>query len=227
MKRAFTLLELIIVIVVIGILAAVIFPRIGTDSVERAAKDILEHIRYTQHLAMVDDKYDPSDPNCYKEYWQIRFFRRAQASADGTTSKWAYAIFSDKNGGSGYDGNPNATTGEVALDPITKKLLSGGFTIAYSDQRTYKPAAIEETYGITNVIFSSSCSYYGSKRVVYDPMGRPLKGNPQTYGSLYPTNRIIKQQCTIDFCFNSTCDKNFTIAINQETGFAYIKSLNP
>ena len=227
-KKAFTILELVIVIVVVGILAAVLIPRFKKNDVNHAANQILSHIRYTQHLAMVDDKYDPKKSDWYKGLWQIRFFKKDSASRDGSSAKWAYAVFSDKDSGSGYDGNPNATTGEVALDPLTGKLISGGFTIDYNDPRTLKAAAIEEEYNIVDVRFSSNCSYYRSKRIVFDNLGRPLKGNPKNYTKNYEANKIIQNRCLITFCFyDSSCTKNFQVAIEPETGFSYISSINP
>ena len=228
MKKSFTLLEIIFVIIVIGILAAVIFPRLQTNRVHDAANQILSHIRYTQHLALMDDKTNPLKSDWYKSLWQIRFFSRNSASADGSTAKWAYAVFSDKDYGSGYNGNLNATTGEVARDPETKKLLSGGYSISYNDPRTYKPAAIGETYNIVDVKFTSSCSYYRSKRIVFDNLGRPLKGSPENYDKIYHKSKIIQNTCFITFCFdNDTCDTNFTIAIEPESGYSYISSINP
>ncbi|MCF6310454.1 MAG: type II secretion system GspH family protein, partial [Sulfurimonas sp.] len=58
MKKAFTMLELVMVIVVIGILAAVMLPRVASDRLAEAATQVISHIRYTQHLAMVDDQFD-------------------------------------------------------------------------------------------------------------------------------------------------------------------------
>ena len=84
MKKAFTMLELVFVIVVIGILAALILPRTKTNPVQESAVDLLSKIRYTQHLALVDDKYN-STTAWYKDRWQIRF--------NGN----AYTITSDNN----------------------------------------------------------------------------------------------------------------------------------
>ena len=86
MKKAFTMLELIMVIVIIGILAAVIMPRTGSNKTAEAAVKLISDIRYTQHLAMIDDKFDATDPNWYKNIWQIRF---------GTVN--SYYIVSDNN----------------------------------------------------------------------------------------------------------------------------------
>ena len=85
MKKAFTLLELVFVIVVVGILAALIIPRTKTNPVQESAVDLLSKIRYTQHLALVDDQYDSANAAWYKNRWQIRF--------NGN----AYSIVSDNN----------------------------------------------------------------------------------------------------------------------------------
>ena len=73
MKKAFTMLELVFVIVVIGVLAAAIIPRMDRDNVAEATIQLQSHIRYTQHLAMVDDKYNATDPTWFEKRWQIRF----------------------------------------------------------------------------------------------------------------------------------------------------------
>ena len=52
------MLELVFVIVIIGILAAAIIPRMDRDSIYEASEQLLSHIRYTQHLAMTDNIYD-------------------------------------------------------------------------------------------------------------------------------------------------------------------------
>ena len=61
-KKAFTLLEIVFVIVVIGILATVILQRRQDNSLREAALQLISDIRYTQHLALTDDKYNPKDP---------------------------------------------------------------------------------------------------------------------------------------------------------------------
>ena len=61
MKKAFTMLELVFVIVIIGILAVVAMPSFQRDTLQEAGNQIISHIRYTQHLAMMDDKFNPAD----------------------------------------------------------------------------------------------------------------------------------------------------------------------
>ncbi len=73
MKKAFTMLELIFVIIVIGILAVTLIPRMKRSPVQECAVDLLSQIRYTQHLAIIDDKYDSNTATWFKNRWQIRF----------------------------------------------------------------------------------------------------------------------------------------------------------
>jgi len=70
-KSGFTLIELIIVIVIAGILAAVMIPRLERDNLREAANKLVRHIQYTQHLAMVDDVYDASNANWFANRWTI------------------------------------------------------------------------------------------------------------------------------------------------------------
>ena len=85
MKKAFTMIELVFVIVVMGILAAAIIPSTRTNPAQEAAIQLLSHIRYTQHLALVNDKYDATNATWFQNRWQIRFV--------GNT----YSIVSDNN----------------------------------------------------------------------------------------------------------------------------------
>ena len=109
MKRfAFTLLELVFVIIVIGILAVLAMPDFKSNQLQQAAEQVANHIRYTQHLAMIDDKFDPNDPTWWRERWQIRFRL--------LMGEYGYVIFSDRN----QNRNSNQVNPqEIAVDPLT------------------------------------------------------------------------------------------------------------
>ncbi|MDK9694566.1 MAG: type II secretion system GspH family protein [Sulfurimonas sp.] len=224
MKKAFTMIELIFVIVIIGILAAVIIPRSGSNKLYEAATQVVSHIRYTQHLAMVDDKFNPSDNEWYKRRWQLLF-----GTSVDTNNKVAYSIFSDKAGGS--TGNPD--TSEIATNPLNNsKLLSGGFsgTLPSISPRATSELNIGQKYGILDVDFSSECSVNDSKRIAFDYLGRPIYGNISSLTSPFKvnaTNRLIINQCKIEICSVSDCttassEEKVTIAIEPETGYAHI-----
>ncbi|WP_419249844.1 prepilin-type N-terminal cleavage/methylation domain-containing protein [Campylobacter fetus] len=71
MKKVFTLIEIIIVLVIVGIMASFTIPKLNRNDLRLAADQIVSHIRYTQHLAIIDDKFDTKDTNWYKGRWQI------------------------------------------------------------------------------------------------------------------------------------------------------------
>lgn len=215
MKKAFTMMELIFVIVVIGILAAIIMPRVGSNKLQEAAIQVVSHIRYTQHLAMVDDKFDAADSEWYKRRWQLLF----GTSAD-TNDKIAYSIFSDA---STYTGNPGIS--ELAKNPMDpNKLLTGGFSgvISYAtDSRVTREMNIGEKYGVDTVT-TTDCG--GAKRIAFDYLGRPIKGDTSDDDAPYissgtTTSLLTAQQCTITLTDGS---ESIVIAIERETGYARI-----
>lgn len=73
LRKAFTMLELVLVIVVVGILALMALPRVQDDRLYELVDQTVSLIRYTQHLAMQDNPYDPSDPHWAKKRWGIQF----------------------------------------------------------------------------------------------------------------------------------------------------------
>ena len=214
MKKAFTLIELVFVIVIIGILSTQISPSFNSNGLQQAANQIISHIRYTQHLALMDNKFDPTNPNWYKTRWQIHF--------TAPLGKLDYTIYQDLSA----SGSPSTVLGnnEIAKNPLnpTKLLtsLSGGSKV------NTKEMAIGEEYGIASVSFSNQCSTYHSKMISFDYLGRPLYGKPKSLASMYRANngstgvRLIKPGCTITLTDND--NKTIIIAIEPETGYAHI-----
>ena len=220
MKKAFTMLELVFVIVVIGILSAVVIPNTKTNPLREAALQVVSHIRYTQHLAIVDDKFDSNDNNWFHERWQLIF----GTSASHTDGKIAYSIFSDNEslGGTTPDGNPNLTNDEIARDPQSSdKFLSGGFAgvLTTADTRANKKMNIGSSYNIISYSFSGGCN--GDVQISFDHLGRPISGplNGVTRNASYVNINLIQTTCNIQLV-NS--EGNITIAIEPETGYAHI-----
>jgi len=113
MKKAFTMIELVFILVVIGILAVTIIPSTRTNPVQEAAVGLISKIRYTQHLAMINDKYNEG-ADWYKNRWQIRF------------SDNKYSIVSNSNGTFAKD--PQNVTKElkdIALKGLNSIVLKG------------------------------------------------------------------------------------------------------
>lgn len=219
MKKAFTMLELVFVIVVIGILAAVVIPRIGSNKLQEAAIQVVSHIRYTQHLAQVDDRFNSADSEWYKDRWQIFF-----ASTAGSNNQWAYSIFSDNAGAS--TGNPDVS--ETAKNPLdSSKYLTGGYSaIPFDDSRATFELNIGRKYGVTGVDFSANCKVNGL-RIAFDHVGRPLYDGPHLLDDSYRdggSSRLIQYDAGGDPCIitMTSSEGSVEIAIEPETGYAHI-----
>ncbi len=218
MRIAFTMLELVIVVVLIGILSVGVVPLFQRDMLAEAAHQVASHLRYTQHLAMVDNKFNPDDAQWYKARWQI-FFTKAK----GADHHWAYTIFSD---GAGHTGNPDLS--EVAINPLdSSKLLTGGYSgnhiTQYDGDRSSNELNIGHEYGIDNVTFSGGCQLPASRlRLAFDYYGRPIYDNQKLFDGMYTKkgkSMLLKKQCRILLSKNNT---TISIAIEPETGFVHI-----
>lgn len=205
-KNAFTILELVIVIIVIGILAAMVLPRIQRDVRQEAADNILSAIRYTQHLALIDDKTDPSDPNWQQTMWMIRFIGGSNAY---------YTISSD------LDKSGSVEKSECAIDPANGKYL---FHLSPNPtQNDESPnVTIGEKYGINSITPSGGCT---SQHIAFDHLGRPHTGLNTTGGSTSAGNRYatyMASDCNLTFDFSDNSIDSFSIIVTKETGYAYI-----
>lgn len=222
LHNAFTLLELVFVILVVGILAAVVVPKSDTNRLREAALQVVSHIRYTQHLAMTDDRFDTTDSTWYKTMWQIRFTDGIQP----LPGKVAYGIFSD------IDKNQHPTlNGNIAVDPLSGLLLAAGVTnnLEYYDPKAEKKTNIGMTYGVIGLDFGSECKISTTRRIAFDHLGRPIKGSisstsSNSYNDVlnFITGTCVITLCTVSDCSTATSDEMVQIAIEPETGYAYI-----
>ncbi|QPH95057.1 type II secretion system protein [Campylobacter concisus] len=222
-KRAFTMIELIFVIVVVGILAAIMIPKLNRNASREAANQILTHIRYTQHLAMQDDKYSITEKGWAKQRWTIAF---AKDKVDGCSVDknneltWKYSVFFDKS----LNGNINSES-EVANDIYKSgKLLSGGWSSGIVTEATCKKWNKElnlgKRFGIASVDFKDGCN--GMQTIIFDEMGRPMRvASTTSGGAKRPYDRLLKKDCSITI--TDKRGNQTTITIEKESGFASIK----
>jgi prepilin-type N-terminal cleavage/methylation domain-containing protein len=212
-SRAFTMLELVFVIVVLGILAAMAIPRLEQDHRQEAADHILSNIRYTQHFALNDDKHDYNSTNSANSAkWQRRFWTIAFSTcSDGTDF---FRIGTDDDGSSGSAGVFEAN--EYATDPFNGKRLgttNGGDCDAAGVSENIK---IGKKYGINTVTGANGCA--GVQHIGFDHLGRPHVG----FGNSAVPNHAsyMSQRCT--FTFDMDNGDQFLIHIEPETGYAWI-----
>lgn len=218
MKRtAFTMLELVFVIIVIGILSVLAMPNFNTNPLQLAAEQVATHIRYTQHLAMVDDKFDPEDSRFhsiagynaandgewYKEFWRTRFY------TDANGDKW-YAVFSDKDREGQIDIN---THEEPAIDPLTGKFLFG--LEVSSNPKNNEKMNLTDTFGITNI--SATCDT-NNIDLFFDNLGRPYIHSVSSTPTP-PYSNLLTSDCNITLVHP---DGTATITVHPETGYVSV-----
>lgn len=199
-QKAFTLIELVFIIVITGILAAAVIPRVERDLLYEAAEQLLGHIKYTQHLALVDDVYRDDDETWYQAMWRISF-------RDCTDGGKYYIVFSDK------DGEGEADYNERAREPLTRKQLYV-FNDCHGGSDYYGDVVLSAKYGISNIVLSGGC-YGTNKYVAFDTLGRP-------HYDLTAPLHLVKTPCHITLVGS---DGNATITIEPETGYARITSI--
>ena len=200
MKRfAFTMLELVFVIIVIGILAVLAMPNFNRNSLGEAAEQVANHIRYTQHLAMVNDVYNPTLSDWHDARPQISF-RTCNSGGN------YYYVGSDSN----YNGGHIAED-ESAVDPLNSTSLYWVNTqcnpTAYPNRN--KNLLLKDTYGITNV--ASSCG----ATISFDSMGRPY----DTFSTVNSYSGQLQNPCVITL---THLDGTATITIEPETGYVSV-----
>jgi len=209
-KPAFTMIELILVIIVLGILASLAIPRLDRDVSQEAADSVLSHIRYTQHLALVDDKHLFDDPTWQQRYWKIMF-------ATCANGDYFYRIGSDDDS----NGNGMFSQIEAAIDPINGKpfFMANNDANCEADTTVSNNIFLTKRFGIT-AIDTSGCNNIA--HIGFDHLGRPH----QSFGaSAIPDySSYLNAQCT--FAFTLSNGNSFSISIDPETGYAQIVGQN-
>jgi len=167
------MLELVFVIVIIGIISALVIPRMDRDTLFEATNQTLTHIKYTQHLAMTQDIYSDTDPNWFLQRWKMQFYGCG-----------GYVVYSDTNQG----GGPDRT--ESAIDPQSRLFLFTTNTCA-ENALDYRKVSLRNNFGITGIT-TTNC---GGMDIAFDTLGRPYSANA--------INGVLKQNCDITITSSS------------------------
>ena len=231
MKKAFTLIELVFVVVIVSILSSVVIAYLNNDNkLDDATEQILDHIRYTQHLALIDNQYTPTPSlstrdgaranetsrHWFKQHWQIQFHEQ-KISIDRcktTDKEWMYVIFSDRSGGK-FNNTP--TTNEIAVDPQNPNLVMG-MDSHISCEKQNPLFNLKRTYGITNVEFTHCGANANQQTIMFDNFSRPYNGynkNSKSDNPYVVMNRLTR--CLITLTRGN--DKAY-ICVEPITGYA-------
>jgi len=205
-RQAFTMLELVFVIVVLGIIASLAMPRFDRDLKQEAADTVLSDIRFTQNLAMKDFRQDFTDTTWQRSFWKINF---EKCSDDAIF----IGIGSDKD----YEGDTDKD--EAAIDPVnglpmfwknTDSCEDGG------DNSVSDTIFLTRKFGVKSVTGAGGC--IGLKHIGFDHLGRP---HVSFSGSAAPDyGSYMNTACT--FTFTMSDGDTFAVTIEPETGYAFI-----
>jgi prepilin-type N-terminal cleavage/methylation domain-containing protein len=215
-RSAFTMLELVIVIVVLGILAALALPRMERDIRQEAADNILSAIRYAQHMALMDNVNDPRQAKWERRYW--RFGVRSCTAGDVF-----YYVGSDKNMGSNID------QFEAAIDPSSGKRMLGlaGVSCAngVQDREISPQIYLSRRYGIKDTNMFAQCGGGGrdaARYVGFAYMGCPHVKFSKSNLKNRSWNQPLTSDCNLTFQFDDSNIPDLVITIEKETGYASI-----
>jgi len=208
-SSAFTLIELIIVIVVASILTVIMIPRLERDGLREATIQIVRHIQYTQHLAMHSDMYDSSDSNWYRKYWKIAF----------RTSRNCYTVYSDTDKDFLNDAN------ESAIDSLTKVRLYADNN-CNSNSLNNDALLLEHSYSIDTITLTTpmgttphatDCNTNTKKYLAFDNLGRPHTSVSTTMLG------IMENDCLITLTSGT---RSSVVSVSAETGYVTLLSIN-
>jgi len=206
-KHAFTMIELVFVIVALGIIAAIAMPKIDRDLKQEAADSILSDIRYTQHMALVDFRQSFDNAQWQRSFWEITF------ESCGSGSGLFTGIGSDKD----YEGDTDKE--EAAIDPANGKPMFWTNTASCTnggDSTVSDRIFITKKFGITSVTGTGGCA--GLKHIGFDHLGRPHIGFSGSGAPDYAS--YMSSTCT--FTFTMSDGDTFAINIEPESGHAFI-----
>ncbi len=233
MKKAFTLLELIFVIIVIGILAAVVLPKLGTNSLMYATTVFIDTLRYTQHLAMVDDKYIPSQElspynNPIKKskdtkYWFKKWWTFYINGQDSSPFHPVLVVFSDipsKEGETvGFNCYPYYK--EVASEGTgNKKFMGRAFNGPTDLKYVDKSLDLLTSYGIKKVLVDTPCSHNKTK-LAFDELGRPHCVQNKRSTNATPYKNILDTRIKYTLCKDDECEENSSVCVAARSGYIY------
>ena len=213
-KYAFSMVELIIVIVVIGILTSVAIPQMRRDIRQDAIDSIISDIIYTKQLALSDNKHDINDNKWQMKYWKWRY------TLCSKSNKVFYTISSDIN----EKGNVNRK--ESAIDPMNGKYLYQSNYFCKKNAKSNKDdssrVVISKKFGIKNITNLNCSEKEDIQSIAFDNFGRPHRGVESYKKPNY--KYIMKKNCSFKFSFFDDTIKPFTIVIEAITGRVYLKS---
>jgi len=206
-RSGFTMLELVMVIIVMGIIASVAMPQMDRDTKQEGADTILSDIRLTQLMALMDYRQAFNKPKWQRSFWKFS----VESCASGTGL--FVGVGSDKN----LEGDTDEK--EAAIDSANGKPMfwrnqeectNGG------DNSVSSEIFITKKYGIKEIKGEGGCK--NIQHIGFDHLGRPHVSFSTSTKPDYST--YMDKACTFTFLLQNS--DSFQIRILPESGYAFI-----
>jgi len=226
MKKSFSLLELIAVIIIAGILYTILSPQLSDTSLTQATDKLITHINYTRHLAIKDNKmqYYPIDSSIvegnrskywFKQWWQLRIGK----NSDGD---YFYEIFSDSPySKSNIFDRVGGPVSEYAIDPYNHLYMAGNYKSNPNKELNLS------YYNIKVIKYNGKELKSGSIRIIFDNYGNLYlsEGDKGDAGDINPYDkdkRIMSLEVyKITLCQDDNCNKSTNICFSPKIGKIY------
>jgi type II secretory pathway pseudopilin PulG len=235
LNKAFTMIELVFIITILGILTMVMAPRLQTSHLQEAADQLIKHIRLTQSLALAEDFYlaDSTQSNEYPG--AVNVFTRSKAQKFWFKRWWQisvnnnqYSIFSDAPSIANDNSFDGTVTFIAPVDKVAIDIHSGEYLTPVAP-----PAALGTSF--TNIdlmaaydvsITMPQCSAVGGTigtltTVLFDHLGRPHCNKPANDASLNPFDRLMNTQMRIVLTETGS-GETINICIEEESGYIHL-----
>lgn len=222
MKKAFTLIEVIFIIVVVGILSTIAISRFNSKDLLRGAEMVARDIEYVKHLAVIDDNRVPNNEKIstddyksdYKNFW---FFKIVNVDSNPKILIFKHIKSTD------YSGNIE----NAAVDYLDKeKLLAVGNDdgdIYFNGvNKTSSRVYLKKTYAIKKVELGGCKNSKGAQvnTILFNEEGVPYVLNSSVNSISNYTFTKLTKTCTLKFHAGSDTK---CIDIYPETGYVKVR----
>jgi type II secretory pathway pseudopilin PulG len=230
------MIELLVVIIIIGIIVGTLTFNFTPNKLQLAADQLIKNIRFTQSLALKDDKYQPFPKNTtnvekyrskywFKQWWHLKI--------TDAGNHLIYYIFSDSPRDTTTTNFDEKTVTASQYQVELAKSPNGKYLIGASEEETgnsnYPPENeidtrldLTKTYGIKKIEFngfSVSTNSFGPRvDLLFDSEGNVflnegLSGDGGDINPLDSVRHLLTKNITIKLCSDTACSYNNCVAI--------------
>jgi len=227
MKKSFSLIELVLVIVIASILYVTTTVSLSDTSLNQVVDKLITHINYTRHLAIKDNKmqYYPINSSIvegnrskywFKQWWQLRIGK----NSDGD---YFYEIFSDSPySKSNIFNKVGGPVSEYAIDPYNHLYMAGNYASNPNKELNLS------YYHIKVIKYNDKTLNSGSIRIIFDNYGNfyTSEGDKGDKGDINPYDkdkRIMSlKTAKITLCQDDNCEKEINFCLTAKIGKIYL-----